>query len=70
MADYEAGSTIASLCQKYGIRHETVRRWLDVNGVELRTPKIGIPKDQIEEAVRLHAEGWGWKRLAKRYGCT
>lgn len=70
MADYQAGASIQALTRKYRVRHETVRRWLDVRGVEIRLPKVGVPKELIEEAVALNTAGWGWKRLGKRYGCS
>jgi hypothetical protein len=70
VADYRAGATIRALTVKYQVRHETVRRWLDVRDVPVRQPKVGVPTDLIGEAVALHAAGWGWKRLGERYRCS
>ncbi|GAA1549176.1 hypothetical protein GCM10009788_58800 [Nocardioides humi] len=70
VADYQGGMTIKALTVKYNVRHETVSRWLAVNGVAVRPAPAGMPCGKLVEARALREAGWTWKRLGERYGCS
>lgn len=54
VADYEAGSGVQELAEKYGIRRATVFAHLQRRGVPRRRP--GLNKQEQAKAVRLSRE--------------
>lgn len=48
----------------------TATLWLNRSGVNVRPNKVGISPDRVLEAVDLRENGWSWKKLGDRYGCS
>lgn len=48
----------------------TATGWLTKEGISIRPNNTGIPPDRLLEAVRLREDGWSWKKLGARYGCS
>lgn len=71
IADYESGMTVVAVAKKYGVAPETASRRLKANGVSIRPPMApAIPASELETARQLRAEGWTYKQIAARYGCS
>ncbi|WGL54235.1 hypothetical protein P5P86_18165 [Nocardioides sp. BP30] len=63
VAAYEAGATMSSLAQQYGVKRDTIGKLLRREGVSIRRPRR-ITAAQVDEAVRLYVAGWSAARIA------
>ena len=54
------------LTARYGLGKGTVLKLLEKAGVTLR--RQGLSPAEIEEAIRLYAEGWSLARIGHRFG--
>ncbi len=64
-ADYQAGRSTKWLQRTYGLSQGAVLRLLDVNGVRRR--QRGLTDEQVQDTVRLYAEGWSLTRIGDRF---
>lgn len=66
VADYEAGLSAYDLAEKYGHNRGTIMKHLAQAGVRSR---VAVPTDdEIAEWRELHAQGLGYKTIARRVG--
>ena len=70
VAAYEEGASVRQLTLKYGIRQETVSRWLSVNGVEKRPLGASLTGDRLDEALLLRELDWSYARIADHLGIS
>lgn len=68
VAEYEAGDDMTVLAKTWSLHRTTVALHLQRAGVALR--RQGLNPTQIDQAVRLYAEGWSCLRLGERFGCS
>ena len=66
ISGYVAGATVYQLGGQFGIDRRTVSRILHRHGVPMR--RRGLSLCQIDEAVRLHGEGWSLARIGGATG--
>lgn len=66
VADYEAGSGVLELAEKYGIHRATVFAHLQRREVPRRRP--GLNDQEQAEAVRLSREGMSMRAIGRRMG--
>lgn len=67
--DYEAGESMAALCQTYGLGKGTVLSLLAEQRVKMHGQ--GLPDSQLPEAKRLYVErGLPLRRIGPRLGCS
>lgn len=64
MQTYQAGATVYELGSQFGINRKTVSQLLHRRGVKMRM--AGLSAAQIDEAVRLYADGWSIGRIGER----
>ena len=62
--DYQAGSTVYELGDRFGINRRTVSAILKRHGVAMR--RRGLSPEQVDEAVRLYEAGWSVARIGER----
>lgn len=67
ITDYEAGRTMASLAQEYDVKRESISRLLRRSGVDVRQRRV-MSQTDIDQAVRLYADGPSLERIGKRLG--
>ena len=66
IADYESGMTAYELAEKYGHNRGTIMKHLTQAGVRSR---VAVPTgDEITHWRELHAQGLGFKTIARRVG--
>jgi transposase-like protein len=65
--EYQAGASMLSLAQRWGLHRTTVAEHLRRAGVEVK--QRGIPREWLDEALRLYEDGWSCQLLAERFGC-
>lgn len=65
VSGYREGATIRQLAIKHRIGRETVSKILKQQSVKLRN--TGLTPEQIDEAVRLYANGWSLARIGHRF---
>lgn len=68
--DYLSGMSVTLVASKHHVHPHTATRWLTKSGISIRPNKIGIPPNNLMEAVNLREAGWSWKKLGTRYGCS
>lgn len=62
--------------ERYGVRHITVRRWLDEYGVPIRPVGPGYASGDVVTPTRdelhdlVHVQHLGYREIAKRYGVS
>lgn len=66
VADYEAGASSTALMKKYQLGKGTVLKLLREAGV-IR-PQNKLSAEQLDEAVKLYAQGWSLVRLGEHFG--
>jgi DNA-directed RNA polymerase specialized sigma24 family protein len=64
IAGYRAGATIYELAAQFGINRKTVSRILHREQVQMRM--TGLDEEQIQEAQKLHTEGWSLAQIGER----
>ncbi|URM93982.1 helix-turn-helix domain-containing protein [Actinomadura madurae] len=64
--DYQSGSTVYQLGERFGVSRQTVSRILKRHGVTMRMS--GMSQEQIDEAVRLYEAGQSLARIGERLG--
>jgi uncharacterized protein (DUF433 family) len=62
---YQAGSSVYQLSDRFGIHRSTVGRLLRSRGIDTTAP--ALTEDRVREAVQLYADGWSCKKLAKHF---
>ena len=67
--DYQSGMSVCEVARMHHIHPQTATLWLTKAGISIRH-KIGIPRDNLPEALSLREAGWGWKKLGAHYGCS
>ena len=66
IADYESGMSAYELAEKYGHNRGTIMKHLAQAGVRSR---VAVPTDdEITHWRELHAQGFGFKTIARRVG--
>ena len=66
IADYESGMSAYELAEKYGHNRGTIMKHLAQAGVRSR---VAVPtSDEITHWRELHAQGLGYKTIARRVG--
>ena len=65
-ARYEAGESVDSLAESYGVTSTRIYQILRTNGVALRDDRE-IPKEEQEEIARLYSEGSTYVELIKQF---
>ncbi|WP_141914878.1 helix-turn-helix domain-containing protein [Klugiella xanthotipulae] len=66
IADYDAGMSAREIGKRYGHGRDTIMKHLAAAGIESR---VAVPSDEeIATWRQLHAEGLGFKTIAKRVG--
>ena len=63
IAGYQAGATVYELGDQFGIDRKTVSRILQRHNIPMR--RTGLSADQVDEAVRLHENGWSTAQIAE-----
>ncbi len=66
---YQAGSSMAALAMEYDARRSTISELLHRSGSPVRAERA-ISPDEIDEAVRLYAQGLSLVRVGERLGYT
>lgn len=66
VAGYLAGSSVLQLAEQFGCHHETVRRRLAAEGVQLRGRPL--TSGQIDEAERLYLAGYSLTEVGEQIG--
>jgi hypothetical protein len=67
----EEGWTIEQIADKYGVAPRTVLMAFRVRGISTANKRDYYePKWNAEEALKLRADGWPWKRIAAHFGCS
>jgi hypothetical protein len=66
VADFQAGRSTKWLQRTYGLSQGAVLRLLEVNGVPRR--QRGLSTEQVQEAVRLYAQGWLLTNIGDHFG--
>ncbi|HEX3784271.1 MAG TPA: hypothetical protein VHX38_31825 [Pseudonocardiaceae bacterium] len=66
IAGYDAGRTVYELGEQFGIDRKTVSRILHRHDVPMR--RRGLSPEQVDEAVRLRAEGWSTYKISIKMG--
>lgn len=61
--------TVAAVAKKYNVSLITATAHLHRRGIEIRQQQR-IPDGRLTEAAELHAAGWTYVQLGKRYGCS
>jgi lambda repressor-like predicted transcriptional regulator len=68
IAGYQAGATIYQLSNQYGIDRKTVSRILHRHNLPMR--RTGLTAKQVDQAVRLHENGWSTTQIAEQLDTT
>jgi plasmid maintenance system antidote protein VapI len=63
IADYQSGATVYELGNQYGIDRKTVSRILHRHNIPIR--RTGLLPEQVDEATRLHDNGWSTTQIAQ-----
>ncbi|UQX88253.1 helix-turn-helix domain-containing protein [Jatrophihabitans telluris] len=61
---------MAKVARQYGISHRTATNHLHLAGVKIRLQKTGLPEAEVANAVALREQGWTYKAIGERYGCS
>ncbi|MFI9387539.1 helix-turn-helix domain-containing protein [Kutzneria sp. NPDC052558] len=68
IADYQAGTTVYELSDQFGIDRKTVSRILQRHNIPMR--RTGLTAEQVDQAVRLHENGWSTAQIAEHLDTT
>ena len=68
IAGYQSGATVYELGDQFGIDRKTVSRILQRHNIPMR--RTGLRPDQVDEATRLHQDGWSTAQIADYLGTT
>ncbi|HEX5407597.1 MAG TPA: helix-turn-helix domain containing protein [Pseudonocardiaceae bacterium] len=68
IAGYQAGATVYELADQFGIDRKTVSRILRRHEVPMR--RTGLTAKQVDQAVRLHENGWSTAQIAEQLDST
>lgn len=68
VADYQAGLCLTELGERYGLHRQTAKAHLERCGVTIRSELPALDEEQVAQAVRLYADGWGLNPIAGRLG--
>lgn len=66
VSEYQAGSSIYELAERFGCHRQTVSKHLKSRGVQMRGTALG--KNQLDEAERLRATGLSLAKVAEQIG--
>jgi hypothetical protein len=67
--EYNNGSSVRELCDKYSLNKKTLRRNLVFNGVEIRDFKVTFTDEEITDILNSYNSGVSSNTLAKKYEC-
>ncbi len=68
IAGYQAGATVYELSDQFGIDRKTVSRILRRHNIAMR--RTGLTAEQVDQAVRLHENGWSTTQIAEQLDAT
>ncbi|WP_017580917.1 helix-turn-helix domain-containing protein [Nocardiopsis valliformis] len=66
VAAYRDGATIYDLAERFGVTRQTVSNILKRHGVQTRWNRL--TDEQVDEAARLHEQGWPLAEIARKLG--
>jgi predicted transcriptional regulator len=68
IAGYQSGATVYELANQYGIDRKTVSRILHRHNIPMR--RTGLLPHQVDQATRLHQNGWSTAQIAEQLDST
>lgn len=66
VAQFQAGSSVYKLADRFGIHRSTVGRLLRSQGIDTTAP--ALTEELVREAVQLYTDGWSCKKIARHVG--